>query len=79
MTVVDLDEYRGERPSDIKLLLSQTWPANRAKGDFRDAIREQADLEPRRVICAFCGAKARLLDGPTGRAWFASHECKVPA
>jgi hypothetical protein len=64
-----------EAPSDIAFLMQQTWPVNRKRGDFRDLIRAQADAEPRTVICAFCGTHSPSLDGPTGRAWFASHEC----
>lgn len=74
--VVSLDEYR--QAHGIDLILSRSWPRSRDR-DFRAAAREQADLELRVTICGFCGAESRLLDGPTGRAWFASHECQVVA
>ena len=74
--VTSLEEYRDSH--GIELLLSQPWPKSRAN-DFRVAVREQADLELRVTICGFCGAESRPLDGPTGRAWFASHECRAAA
>lgn len=74
--VVSLDEYR--QANGIALLLSQAWPRSRDI-DFRVVVREQADLELRTVICGFCGDRSPELDGPTGRAWFASHTCEVVA
>jgi len=71
--VTVLDDYRGKKPSDIDVLMSQVWPANRIRGDFRAAIRAQAELELRVTYCAFCGASSPELDGPMGRAWFATH------
>lgn len=73
--VVSLDEYRGDRPSDIRMLLNQTWPMNRTRGDYRVALMAQAEAELRVTICGFCGTESPQLDGPTGRAWFASHTC----
>lgn len=73
MTVYSLDEYRGDAPSDITLLMNQTWPRNRKRGDFRREIRDQAELELRVTYCGFCGAKSKKLDGPAGREWFAHH------
>lgn len=76
MSVTSLDEYRAA--NGIELLMGQVWPANRLKGDFRKERAEAADLELRRVICAHCEKRSRLLDGPTGRAWWESHKtiCK---
>jgi len=54
---------------------NQTWPSNRAKGDFRKILREQAERELRVTVCGFCGTESPKLDGPTGRAWFKSHRC----
>ena len=65
--------------SDISRLHQQVWPKNRERGDFRKQRKAFAEMELRTVICAFCGASSPQLDGPTGRAWFASHECKEPA
>lgn len=69
---------RGDPPAGdgIAHLLSQTWPSNRKRGDFRDLLRAQADLEPRRVICGHCEKQSPLVDGPAGRAWWASHKTK---
>ena len=64
--------------SDISRLMQQVWPSNRATGDYRTAIREAADQEPRKVICGFCEAESPLLTGPEGRAWFKHHSCSVP-
>lgn len=68
-------QMRRETPEGIAHIMGQTWPANREKGDYRALLREQADLEPRRVICGFCGRRSRMLRGPEGRAWFSAHEC----
>lgn len=70
-----IDITTGEKISDIRFLMAQPWPANRKKGDFRREWAERADAEKRRVICGFCGRRSRMVDGPTGRHWFASHEC----
>lgn len=72
----DVVQLREPRPSDIGLLLSQPWPANRKTGDFRDLLRAQADQELRRVICGHCAKKSPLLDGPKGRAWWKTHQTK---
>ena len=72
--VVSLEEYRTQ--NGIKHLLAQAWPASRGK-DFRVAITEQAELQLRVTYCGFCGKKSPELDGPTGRAWFASHRCRA--
>jgi len=47
----------------LDLIHAQTWPAHRERGDFRALEREKADMEPRRVICARCGKRSRLMDG----------------
>lgn len=62
-----------EAVSSIGSLASSAWPVNRERGDYRTLLRELADLEPRRIECARCGARSRLVDGPEGRAWFARH------
>lgn len=37
---------------------------------------DDPDLQPRRVVCGFCGETSGNVDGPTGRAWFAAHFCR---
>ena len=65
--------------SPITRLRQQPWPKNRENGDFWQTLRAAGDLEPRKVICGFCAAESPLLDGPSGRAWFAHHHCsKTP-
>ena len=64
--------------SPIAQLRQQTWPVNRASGDYRKAARAAADADPRRVICGFCGSESPLLDGPSGRAWWTHHKCGTP-
>lgn len=59
----------------LDLIHAQTWPAHRERADFRNLERERADMELRRVICARCGKRSRLMDGPCGRARFAAHYC----
>lgn len=68
--VVSLDEYREK--NGIQLLLSQPWPKSRNK-DFRVAQRAHAEEQTRRVICAHCEKRSRLLTGPMARAWWNHH------
>jgi hypothetical protein len=65
--------------SPLDKLRRQQWPANKGRSDFWQDLKQQQDMEPRKVICAFCGGESPMLTGPEGRAWFARHDCSRPA
>lgn len=55
----------------------EEWPSNRERpGTFRKLMAAEAEEQPRKTICGFCGKSSTLLDGPSGRAWFHAHRCK---
>lgn len=67
----------GGNVSPIEGLRRQAWPAS--KKDYLAEQRQIADAGLRIVVCGFCGMESPMLDGPTGRAWFRSHECQGAA